>query len=151
MRPFLLSLISAGLAVSGCGTSAETDRQWLQLPVDSIAHASESQFQTHTDTVAAQQHKEPPARGTSQQPAGARYTVQIGSFRIQRNASEAQARARQRFQQAVVNDYNSARRRYQIRVGFFPTREEAEAFRTKIVNEYPREYGDAWIVRMTPR
>ncbi len=151
MRSLFLSLVTVGVTVSGCGTSAESDRRWLQLPVDSTARTSESEFETQTDTVAAQQQQEPPAHGTLQQPAGTRYTVQIGSFQRQRNASVAQAMARQRFELPVVNDYNTARRRYQIRVGFFLTREEAAAFRSRIVNEYPREYGDAWIVRITPR
>ncbi len=139
------------LAVGGCGTSTESDRRWLQVPADSAARPPEPGFETRTDTVAAQQQKESAGLGTSQKVTGARYAVQIGSFRVQRNASRTLAQARQRFQQPVVNDYNSARRRYQIRVGFFLTREEAEVFRAKIINEFPQEYGDAWVVRIPSR
>jgi len=148
---FLALFVIAGvLGVAGCGTSSESDRRWLQLPPDSAEQGHASVFETRMDTVAVQQQKERPAQGALQQSTGARFAVQIGSFRIRRNASEAQALARQRFQLPVVSDYNSARRSYQIRVGFFSTREEAMAFRTRIVNEYPREYGDAWIVRIAP-
>jgi cell division septation protein DedD len=144
-------LVIGLLAVSGCGTSSESDRRWLQLPADSAARSPKTEFETQTDTIAAQQQEEQAPRGTSPRPTGARYAVQIGSFRMQGNASRAVAQARQRFQQPVVNDYNSPRQRYQVRVGFFLTREDAEAFRTRIVNEYPREYGDAWVVRITSR
>ncbi len=146
---FLPLFIIAALGVAGCGTASESDRRWLQLPPDSAEQGRASMFETRLDTVAAQQQKERAAQGALQ-PGGARFAVQIGSFRIRRNASAAQALARERFQLPVVSDYNTTHRRYQIRVGFFPTREEAMAFRTRIINEYPREYADAWVVRIAP-
>ena len=74
--------------------------------------------------------------------------VQIGSFKEAKYASTVQAVARERYKLPVVNDYNTARRRYQIRVGFFETKQTANEFLLKLRTDYPQEYKDAWVVQL---
>lgn len=141
-----LVLLAVALLASSCGTTEESDRRWLQSTPDSTQQVAAQAFETRTDTVAVRYSKDEPTAG--QRGSTARYSVQIGSFRVQRNAARAQSLARQRFQSPVINDYDAGRRLHHIRVGFFSTREEAEAFRARLVAAYPHEYDDAWIVRI---
>ncbi len=74
--------------------------------------------------------------------------VQIGSYTESKNASTVQSRARKRFQRPVVKEYSTAKRRYQIRIGFFDTELAAKEFRLRLIKEYPEEYKGAWVVRV---
>ena len=74
--------------------------------------------------------------------------VQIGSYTESKNASSVQSRARRRYQRPVVKEYSTAKRRYQIRIGFFETEQAANEFRFRLMKEYPEEYRGAWVVRV---
>lgn len=144
-------LISLAAVACGCGTMRDTDRLWLQLPPDTVAQALQPEFETRVDTIAVQRATDTTAQGNVSSVGTVRFSVQIGAFRNHRLAGTAQSRARARFKLPVVNDYIPTHRLYHVRVGFFETREEAERFRSKIIQHYPKEYDDAWIVRIAQK
>jgi cell division septation protein DedD len=74
--------------------------------------------------------------------------VQIGAFKDPHLATAVQSTARQRYHMPVLNDYNIQVGLYQIRLGFFETRSSAQAFRRKMVQEYPADYKDSWVVQL---
>jgi cell division protein FtsN len=115
-------------------------------PMDTTVQARKTTFETRTDTIDAE-GAQPKTQTDAAVAASAelRFTVQIGSFTDAKNASLAQAAARQRYQLPVVNDYDAQRRRYQIRIGFFESKEAASAFCTKLKSDFPLEYKDAWV------
>ncbi|MER3524591.1 MAG: hypothetical protein C4326_11150 [Ignavibacteria bacterium] len=144
-------LISFASVVCGCGTTSDTDRRWLQLPPDTVAQAPQPDFETRTDTIAVHTTADISPRAAASPADTVRFSVQIGAFRNRRFAGAAQSKARARFELPVISDYIPARRLYHLRVGFFETREQAEAFRAKIIQHYPNEYGDAWVVRIAQK
>jgi cell division protein FtsN len=135
------------LILAGCGSSSDTDREWMNIPpMDTTVQARKTTFETRTDTIDAE-GAQPKTQTDAAVAASAelRFTVQIGSFTDAKNASLAQAAARQRYQLPVVNDYDAQRRRYQIRIGFFESKEAAGAFCAKLKSDFPLEYKDAWV------
>jgi cell division septation protein DedD len=74
--------------------------------------------------------------------------VQIGAFKVARNASRVQTTARSRYHLPVLNDYNTAHALYQIRIGFFETKDDAYKFRQQMQLEHPADYKDAWVVQL---
>jgi cell division septation protein DedD len=137
------------LMISGCGSSSESDRDWMNVsPMDSTATAPRT-FETRTDTVQAQSEQHPSTLpSTTTSATGSQYTVQIGAFKDAKLAGAAQALARKRYQLPAVNDYNTQRRRYQVRIGFFDTLEEANQFCAKLRKEFAAEYKHAWVVQL---
>lgn len=158
MRTIRFTILLAPVFLAGCASSSDADREWLNIPpMDTTAHtrlpdgqAGKTTFETHTDTVNAEG-----ARTRTQTQSGVegssavRFTVQIGSFADAKNASIVQAAARQRYQLPVVNEYNAQRKRYQIRIGFFESREAAIAFCARLKSDFPQEYKDAWVAQIT--
>jgi cell division septation protein DedD len=145
-------LFLASLALfSDCGSTDETTDESTPPPpppppVVKPAEPTVS-FDARTDTVTSA----PPALNrpvVEQRQSGMQYLVQIGAFRDAENATRVQNAARERLKVAVLNDYNTLIGMYQIRAGFFDTREAAAAFRDRIVKDYPEEYGDSWIVQL---
>lgn len=112
------------------------------------AQDEQTTFVTRTDTVTTQGSEQTAAPSTSHSPVSVRFTVQIGSYRNTRYASEVQMLARERFNLPVVNDYNATRRLYQIRIGFFETDKQAAEFLAKLRAKHPNDYKDAWIVQI---
>jgi cell division protein FtsN len=154
-RGILIMLLP--LIIGGCGSSDETYQEAPPPPIpppyvirDTIRIETPVAFQVQSDTVAP---RSGPAAGhdlhTSAVP-DIRYSVQIGSFKIAANAADVQARARERYGIPVVNDFNTVTGLYQIRIGFFASRESAMDLRNRLAREFPAEYGDAWVVRLTP-
>jgi cell division septation protein DedD len=142
----IVILLGAGIiAGNGCSSSPTTDDRWA--PSDTISSTKTTTFETRTDTVAPV-HAQPTPDLSPYSTAPVQYTVQIGAFREARNANATQTLARERFQVPVVNEYSAVRRLYQIRVGFFPTKDLALDFVKKLRATYPHEYKDAWIVRL---
>ena len=74
--------------------------------------------------------------------------VQIGAFKDPKNASRMQVTARQRYHLPVLNDYNTKYALYQIRIGFFESREAAQTFRQQMSQEHPHDYKDSWVVQL---
>ncbi len=107
------------------------------------------EFESQTDTVNAVHTEEGAQRVSGGQPQ-IRFMVQIGAFRDPHLASNVQNTARQRFKLPVLNDYNTQLSLYQIRIGFFVTREAALAFREQMQRNFPGDYTDSWLVQLKP-
>jgi cell division septation protein DedD len=154
--PLLLSALAVPLLLSGCGSGEDVVEQApppAEPRAQSFTPAREAtprkvEFETRTDTVTAT-HADPlipagsPARGVQ-----IRFMVQIGAFKDPKNASAVQTETRRRYHLPVLNDFNAARGLYQIRMGFFESRENAAAFRQKMLEEYPRDYTGSWVVQL---
>ena len=145
---FLLSLV----LVTGCGRIPEAEEAETPTPPPSPPEVTQPpprmQFETRTDTVSTEktQHKRGAQPASREQQI--RFMVQIGAFKVPRNASRVQTTARARFHLPVLNDYNTARALYQIRIGFFETKDDAYKFRQQMQQEHPADYKDAWVVQL---
>lgn len=146
----VLLLLALALLAAGCGTTEQTQESPPEAPAPPAALPAEpppQELRSRVDTVSVQQTTLPPLDSAGVSDLPARYVVQIGAFKDPALADAAQALARQRYAMTVLNDYNPLVGLYQIRVGFFDTKEEAYVFRTRIQNEFPEEYKDAWVVQ----
>lgn len=151
-----VALLTALLA--GCGTPEYATDQRVPPPTipppyvvpDTVRPEPPLSFRIQSDTVATAGTPGAAPQGSTAESPDIRYMVQIGSFRNAANAAAIQARARERYGVPVVNDYNTITGLYQIRIGFFETREAALALRNRLAREFPEEYGDAWVVRLAP-
>jgi hypothetical protein len=74
--------------------------------------------------------------------------VQIGAFKDPQLATGVQTRARERYHLPVLNDYNILVGLYQIRIGFFETRDAANDFKARMMKAFPEDYKDAWVVQL---
>lgn len=154
--PFRISALL--LLLAGCGSVEETTEEQVPPPAipppyivrDSIRSEPPLSFRIQSDTVAAAGVPGTEAAPRSTDAPDIRFMVQIGSYRNAANAAAIQSRARERYGIPVMNEFDPARGLYQIRMGFFETREAAQLMRDRLVREHPSEYGDAWIVRLRP-
>ena len=105
-------------------------------------------FKTHTDTVYSQKSRTSTPSGVAGRERQIRFMVQIGAFKDPQNASRIQTLARQRYHLPVLNDYHPTLALYQIRIGFFETREAAYTFRGRMHKEFPADYKGAWVVQL---
>ncbi len=146
-RRTVLSAALVALAIAaGCGSHEQATEEQSVIPQQQEQQPPVS-IETRTDTVAAihAPAQEPPSRPATT--AGAqRFKVQIGAFRDPQHASLVQNLARERFALPASNEYDTGTGTYRIRIGSFETRKDAEDFRRKIQQEFPGEYGDAWII-----
>ena len=151
-RTFPSTLLIGALAplINGCSSVEETEKvspppvQEVQKPPDPPMN-----FATQTDTVNTV--PSPPQAGETpafREPI-IRFMVQIGAFKDAQNASRIQTLARERYHLPVFNDFNPELMLYQIRLGFFETREAARAFRDQMERDHPEEYKDAWVAQLT--
>jgi cell division septation protein DedD len=141
---------AAAVLAAGCGqeepvTRAAVDTTAVvQQPVKPAAPEVESR----TDTVISVRHDETDGASPDTTGAAVRFTVQVGAFKDPQLASAIQAETRKRYHLPVLNDYYATLGLYQIRVGFFATREEAHQFRQKMIDEFPADYKDSWVVQI---
>jgi cell division septation protein DedD len=135
--------------LTGCGTSEQTEETSAPLapPPTQPAPPAPPEYRSQVDTVSALQAAPLSPDSSGAAAAQERYVVQIGAFKDPALANTAQSLARQRYAMTVLNDYNPLVGLYQIRVGFFDTKEEAYLFRARIQKEFPEEYTDAWVVQ----
>ena len=148
LRLILPALMVVGL-FTGCGTSEQTEETSAPLapPPTQPAPPAPPEYRSQVDTVSALQAAPLSPDSSGAAAAQERYVVQIGAFKDPALANTAQSLARQRYAMTVLNDYNPLVGLYQIRVGFFDTKEEAYLFRARIQKEFPEEYTDAWVVQ----
>lgn len=106
------------------------------------------EFETRTDTVSVEKRSQETPAEHEARTIQIRYMVQIGAFKDPQFASMVQLTARDRYHLPVLNDFNTALALYQIRIGFFETREDAYAFRKKMQRDFPNDYKDAWVVQL---
>jgi len=150
MRLYIVPLVTVLMA--GCGGTEETTRippppPTPPAPVTQPAQP-EPEFETSTDTVAGVYKTPAPRAPSPHHVPQIRFMVQIGAFKDPENASHVQTLARERYHLPVVNDYHTKLALYQIRIGFFETRGEANAFREKMHQEFPADYKDPWVVQL---
>lgn len=131
----------------GCGRIPET-QETQTLPPVAAPPQQRIEFETKTDTVTMEHSGSIAAAGNEARDIQIRYMVQIGAFKNPHNASAVQAIARERYHLPVLNDFNTAFTLYQIRIGFFETKEDAYKFRTRMQQEYSSQYNDAWVVQL---
>jgi len=135
----------------GCGTIEETEEA---PPSPQAAEPVQQQvpprveFETKTDTVVTEKGRERLQQDGSVREPQIRYMLQIGAFKNPQLASRTQTTARQRYRMPVLNDYNTKQALYQIRIGFFESREAAQAFRERLLLEHPQDYKDSWVVQL---
>ncbi|HEX9005987.1 MAG TPA: SPOR domain-containing protein [Bacteroidota bacterium] len=145
-RTVLSATLAALLIAAGCGSHEQTTEDRSIIPPQPEQQSPVS-IETRTDTVAT---IHPPAQEPPGRPAATaglqRFKVQIGAFRDPQHASLVQNLARERFALPASNEYDTGTGTYRIRIGSFETRKEAEDFRKKMQQDFPGEYGDAWII-----
>jgi cell division protein FtsN len=147
MKHLLPFAFIAWLAVAllGCGSSQEA------FETSTNGADQERQrigFETRVDTVKTESDGHQAKGSDTPQERQVQFMVQIGAYKSAGSASRIQEIARDRFRLPITNDFDKALGLYQVRVGFFETREKAVVFREKIQSEYPSEYPDAWIVQL---
>lgn len=90
-------------------------------------------------------------RHPESEPITGYYSVQVGAFTDALNADNALRKIRQRFDLEVKNDYDPVEQLFKITIGRFAGYDHAQTFRDRMINDYPGEYIDAWIVDMAQR
>lgn len=137
------------LALFGCGSSGEVHE--ISAPPSTAAAQSAPQklgFETRVDTVKTVAEGERAAVTETPRERQIKFMIQIGAFKDARNASRIQGVARERYHLPVLNDYHMRLGLYQIRIGFFETREQATLFRQQMQTGFPTDYKDAWVVQL---
>ena len=135
------------IAAAGCGAGAEMTTEEAVAP-DTVRVPEPFHFETQTDTIRTQRTSRPEVAPTRPTQGSIRFMVQIGAFKDPRKASSLQQEARSRFHLPVLNDYHTKYSLYQIRIGFFATRDEAEQFKRQMQGQFPGDYSDAWVVQL---
>lgn len=142
-----------GVALSsfawGCGTVEESQESPPPAPPPAVRQKPENmEFETRTDTVYSKKTGFAGSKTPIERERQIRFMVQIGAFKDPKKASEVQLLARQRYRLPVLNDYHPTLSLYQIRIGFFETRQGAYQFRERMHREFPADYNDAWVVQL---
>lgn len=150
VHPLRAGVLLIFFAVAGCGTVSDfaDHESGTETDIPAPQAAQTLRLETRTDTIQTERNAMPGVRNGDTERDTIRFMVQIGAFKNPRNASKVQQEARTRFRLPVVNDYHTKYSLYQIRIGFFVTRDEAEVFRKKLQREYPGDYSDAWVVTL---
>jgi len=149
VSPVVMMASALAVLLPGCTSSEEpAAKPGPPLPAPRAEGPADVSLRTSADTVRALHGASHGTVGGEEKSAGVRYTVQIGAFKTAPRASAVQAEARARFHLPVLNDYHAGTGLYQIRIGFFATREEARAFLTRMQHDFPAEYRDSWIVHL---
>jgi cell division septation protein DedD len=140
----------AAFAICGCGSTEEEVYDSPPPPAAPPPQQTQQKlgFETRVDTVKTVSQADRPGTAEVPHEQQIRYMVQIGAFKDARNASRIQRIARERYHLPVVNDYHPRLGLYQIRIGFFETRERAMVFRHQMQSGFPSEYKDAWVVQL---
>ncbi|HCV42771.1 MAG TPA: hypothetical protein DGH68_04765 [Bacteroidetes bacterium] len=139
-----------GAFCAGCGSSTDTQETQTLPPPPPIVKQTppKMEFETKTDTVAMEKSQRDSVGARQSRGVQVKYMVQIGAFKDPHYASDVQSIARERYHMPALNDYNTGLALYQIRIGFFETREDAYAFRKRMLQEHPGDYKDAWVVQL---
>ena len=137
------------ILLPGCGSMPETQETQTPSPPPPAMNQSPAKmrFETKTDTVAMEKAS---LDSSAREPREIqiKYMVQIGAFKDPQLASIIQTTARARYHLPVLNDFNTSQTLYQIRIGFFETKEDAYKFRQKMQQDHPSDYRDAWVVQL---
>ncbi len=146
---YLLPAAWSVVALFGCGSSEEV-REPPPAPSTPAVQRTQQKlgFETRVDTVKTVTEGEHAGTAETPRERQIRFMIQIGAFKDARNASRIQGIARERYHLPVLNDYHTRLGLYQIRIGFFETREQALVFRQQMQSGFPTDYKDAWVVQL---
>jgi hypothetical protein len=114
-----------------------------------IEKPPESIFTAREDTVKIQSLKEIETDRTtaSEISDGFYFAVQLGAYQQPLNAERTRRLAQERFTETESNtEFDPESGLYKITIGNFNTYQEACIFRERIIQRYPADYTDAWIV-----
>ncbi len=150
-HPFVI--LCTAVVLTSCGSIEEMQQEEVPPPVvqpQQVIKPPEPppSFETNTDTVVMTNTQPAAPQADSLRQPEIRFMVQIGAFKDPKNASVIQGLARERYRMPVFSDYNSTIAMYQIRIGFFESRETAQAFRQQMSDDFPNDYRDAWVVQL---
>lgn len=146
---WIACILTAGTALFGCGTTEEVQEPTIPPPPPVRSEeAARMQFESKTDTVDVTQTIRADSVTAASHEPQIRFMVQIGAFKEPHHAVQVQTLARTRYRMPVLNDYDLKMGVYQIRIGFFETRETAMEFRARLQKEYLEDYRDAWVVQL---
>ncbi|MGA9119247.1 MAG: SPOR domain-containing protein [Bacteroidota bacterium] len=147
-----LACVLLGAAICpGCGStddvSQQTDQEKQPQPQAAAAQPPVS-IETRTDTIASIHQQVPEPETAPRLPAlsNGLYRVQVGAFRKAANATTWENFSKKRLGQPAVSEYSERLGVYRVRVGAFETMREVLTFWRKIRKEYPKEFGDAWVI-----
>jgi cell division septation protein DedD len=149
VSPLVMVASALTVILPGCGSTEEQAAPGTPAsPAPRTERPEGMQFRTRADTVTALHAAETGTVGAPGKTAQVRFMVQIGAFKDPKHASAVQAAARKRYRMPVLNDYLAGPGLYQIRIGFFESRENARTFQQQMKREYQSEYEDSWIVQL---
>jgi cell division septation protein DedD len=138
------------LVAGGCGSTEETGGLSASSTPPAMQQPQQKLgFETRVDTINTVSQTDHAGTAETPREQQIRFMIQIGAFKDARNASRIQGIARERYHLPVLNDYNTRLSLYQIRIGFFETREQAMVFRQQMQTGFPSDYKDAWVVQLT--
>ncbi len=154
----LMILTVAAILAGGCSSSDQStqtqqpDRSVLQPPPAQRTEVKQAP-QPDTVNVTVQNTERPkydPAPGVTPQPQSTesptgRYSVQLGAYKMPDNADRIASLARERFGLKVYSIYDKADNLYKVMVGDFAVKDDARAFRDRMVMQFPTDYKDAWV------
>ncbi len=144
----ILTLLAAS-PLLGCASGEQVQEPLPPPPrVPAKEDTARVEFRSKTDTVHVTQTVHADSVNDAGRESKIRFMVQIGAFKNPPLAAAVQTLARKRYRMPVLNDFALKAGLYQIRIGFFETREAAMAFRARMQKEYPEEYRDAWVVQL---
>jgi len=140
--------------LAGCGTGEQISDD-MAPPGDGSSSLPPSQsqgqveFVTRTDTVDVLRTDGPAATDSLATAGVERFAIQIGAFKDPQNAISFQNLTRERYHLPMSNEFNAGLGFYQIRIGAFASREEAQAHVLRMQADFPLDYKDCWIVQVT--
>jgi len=134
------------LIIAGCKSPAVVSET---VDAETI---EESIFSARQDTVKVQTYSEDILIAERDvEETDVLYTVQIGAYIQPLSAEQISRIARQRFDLEINTNFDTSDELYKITVGKFNNYEQARAFRDRIMYDFPADYHDAWVVKISNR
>lgn len=153
--PFLclcVPLVLLLLTLAGCAASSDQAEKVPAGASQTPAAAKESApVQPDTVSVAVQKAQKPsyettdPVKTSIAPSATVKYCVQVGAYKQQENADLVASVAKGRFARSIYTIHDAAADLYKVMVGDFATKDDARAFRDRMVQQFPGDYKDAWV------
>ena len=148
-----LAIIAISWAIAGCGSSEKTSQQ--ESPSGSAATTQGAGAQSNAaakagskvDTLSVNvKNTAAPSYDANGTAPAAKYSVQVGAYKVAENAARVAALAKERFSTNVytIQD-NSGDLLYKVLVGDFASKDEARRFRDDMAKQYASDYKDAWV------
>jgi cell division septation protein DedD len=121
---------------------AQTSRQGFTTKEDTIEVESARHNHKSEHTPVTVQPARKPGTHTG-------FTVQVGAFKDEANALRVKDNLTRRYHKRVTEQFDGATKLYRVTVGEFATEKDASRFAAVVRKKYPREFGHAWVVRIS--